>query len=44
MEEEAKADLSPPQRFGFLVGKIKVPADFDRMGADEITALFEGTG
>ena len=30
-----------PQRLGFLEGEIAVPEDFDRMGAAEITALFE---
>ena len=29
-----------PRRLGFLAGEIAVPADFDRMGADEIEALF----
>ena len=29
-----------PQRFGFLAGEIAVPDDFDRMGEDEILALF----
>ena len=29
-----------PQRLGFLKGEIEVPADFDRMGASEIAALF----
>lgn len=29
-----------PRRLGFLVGEIEVPDDFDRMGADEIAALF----
>ncbi len=28
------------QRLGFLEGQIQVPDDFDRMGADEIEALF----
>ena len=32
-----------PQRLGFLTGEIAVPADFDRMGENEIAALF-GTG
>lgn len=31
-----------PRRLGFLEGKISVPEDFDRMGSDEIEALFEG--
>jgi antitoxin (DNA-binding transcriptional repressor) of toxin-antitoxin stability system len=30
------------QRFGFMSGQIKVPADFDTMGATEIEALFQG--
>jgi len=30
------------RRTGFLKGIIKVPPDFDRMGADEIEGLFEG--
>ena len=29
-------------RIGFLAGRISVPPDFDRMGADEIGTLFEG--
>jgi prevent-host-death family protein len=28
------------RRLGFLAGEIEVPDDFDRMGADEIAALF----
>ena len=31
-----------PRRLGFLVGKISVPDDFDRMGAGEIEAGFHG--
>ncbi len=40
------AKLSPldspaaPQRTGFLVGRITVPDDFDRMGDDEIAQTF----
>lgn len=30
------------KRFGFLVGQIKVPDDFDRMGEEEIAKAFEG--
>lgn len=30
------------KRLGFMQGELKVPADFDRMGADEIDALFDG--
>ena len=29
-------------RIGFLAGRILVPPDFDRMGAEEIETLFEG--
>ncbi len=29
-----------PQRLGFLAGEIAVPKDFDRMGEEEIAALF----
>lgn len=32
-----------PRRLGFLAGEIAVPGDFDRMGEDEIAALF-GSG
>ncbi|MEM8624739.1 MAG: type II toxin-antitoxin system prevent-host-death family antitoxin [Pseudomonadota bacterium] len=36
--------LSPdaPRRTGFLKGQIDIPDDFDRLGEDEIRALFEG--
>ena len=29
-----------PARLGFLAGEVEVPDDFDRMGEDEIAALF----
>lgn len=29
-----------PKRLGFLKGEIRVPKDFDRMGEQEIAALF----
>lgn len=29
-----------PQRLGFLAGEIRVPDDFDHMGADAIATLF----
>lgn len=32
-----------PRRLGFMAGEIEVPDDFNRMGEDEIAALF-GTG
>ena len=30
------------RRFGFMAGEISVPDDFDRMGGDEIIAMFRG--
>jgi len=33
---------APCSRIGFLKGQISIPSDFDRMGAEEITAIFEG--
>ena len=36
------AEARKPQRLGFLAGQIKVPADFDEMGAAEIEAMFNG--
>lgn len=35
-------DAAKAKRRGFLAGQIVVPADFDRMGAGEIDALFAG--
>lgn len=35
-------ESSQMKRFGFMAGQIKVPDDFNTMGADEIQALFEG--
>ncbi|MFM9967210.1 MAG: type II toxin-antitoxin system Phd/YefM family antitoxin [Burkholderiales bacterium] len=29
-------------RLGFMAGEIKVPEDFDRMGADQIEDMFSG--
>ncbi len=31
------------KRLGFLKGQIRVPDDFDRMGAREIGSMFAGT-
>lgn len=31
-----------PQRLGFMAGEFNVPEDFDRMGQEEIEALFGG--
>ena len=33
----------PLPRIGFMSGQINIPDDFDSMGKEEITALFEGT-
>jgi prevent-host-death family protein len=33
---------SETKRFGFMAGQIKVPEDFNTMGAEEIQKLFEG--
>ena len=30
------------RRLGFMQGEIRVPDDFDRMGAEEIDAMFGG--
>ena len=35
-------ETSSPNRVGFMAGEIKVPPDFDQMGVEEISALFEG--
>ncbi len=40
----AGEELGNQRRLGFMAGEIVVPDDFDRMGADEIAALFEGKG
>lgn len=34
------AEVATPKRLGFLQGVFKVPADFDRMGEEEIESLF----
>lgn len=31
-----------PTRLGFMSGEIAIPADFDRMGEDQIARLFSG--
>lgn len=33
---------SQKKRFGFMAGQIKMPKDFNTMGAGEIQKLFEG--
>lgn len=35
--EEAR----PARRLGFMAGRMRVPEDFDHMGAQEIEALFD---
>jgi prevent-host-death family protein len=35
-------DAPEPRRTGFLRGAFEVPEDFDRIGAEEIAAMFEG--
>ncbi|MFN7835550.1 MAG: type II toxin-antitoxin system Phd/YefM family antitoxin [Burkholderiaceae bacterium] len=35
-------ESSQMKRFGFMAGQIKVPDDFNTMGAGEIQNLFEG--
>lgn len=37
-------DQAKPSPFGFLAGMPETPDDFDTMFADEIVAMFEGTG
>jgi prevent-host-death family protein len=38
-----RIDAAPtPTRTGFLIGRITVPDDFDRMGDHEIEAQFDG--
>jgi prevent-host-death family protein len=32
----------PVRRIGFMKGQIKTPGNFDTMGADEISGMFEG--
>jgi antitoxin (DNA-binding transcriptional repressor) of toxin-antitoxin stability system len=39
---EALQAPSASRRLGFLAGHIAVPDDFDRMGGDQIAAMFEG--
>lgn len=34
---------TPPRRLGFLAGEFRIPRDFDRMGEEEINALFSYT-
>ena len=36
------AASEPCSRIGFLKGLVSIPADFDSMGAEEISTMFEG--
>lgn len=38
----AAPDAGQIRRLGFLSGEVSVPADFDRMGGEEIASLFGG--
>ena len=33
---------TPPPRVGFMRGRLTVPEDFDALGRDEISELFQG--
>jgi len=35
-------DAANANRLGFMAGQLRVPADFDRMGENEIKTLFGG--
>ena len=35
-------DSGSVRRVGFLAGRIRVPDDFDRMGADAVRSMFAG--
>jgi len=35
--------VEPLPRIGFMKGQISIPDDFDRMGEQEIAAMFEGS-
>lgn len=38
----AETEPPRPRRLGFLKGRLAIPEDFDRMGAEEVRGLFEG--
>ncbi|MDR2481743.1 MAG: hypothetical protein LBD07_05585 [Spirochaetaceae bacterium] len=42
-ENAANHAVPHTQRTGFLKGSVSVPADFDTMGQETISALFEGS-
>lgn len=37
-----RLDADIPRRIGFLQGQYHIPEDFDRMGDDQVTRLFQG--
>lgn len=37
-----KLDAPEPKRLGFLAGQGAIPDDFDTLGDEEISAMFEG--
>jgi prevent-host-death family protein len=37
-------EKSTAGRLGFMAGEIKIPEDFDQMGAQEIEGMFAGRG
>ncbi|GAB4356156.1 MAG: type II toxin-antitoxin system Phd/YefM family antitoxin [Methylohalobius sp. ZOD2] len=44
MVKVSRLDAPEPgqvRRIGFMTGRLKVPADFDRMGQEEIERLFD---
>jgi hypothetical protein len=41
-EKQSGTAQTVPTRTGFLKGSVSVPSDFDTLGQEEITALFEG--
>lgn len=36
-----EGDVTGKRRLGFMAGEIRIPDDFDRMGSEQIAALFE---
>jgi prevent-host-death family protein len=38
-----EGDVIETRRLGFMAGEIRIPDDFDRMGAEQIAALFAGS-
>ena len=43
-DSESKPEPKEKKRLGFLAVQIEVPEDFDRMGEEEILAMFGETG